>query len=79
MQQVSIEAALDVYRKKLTDAVHSQCLMEARIAELEQENAKLRTANDSLQKAAQVPQPEPEVAPEPEVRGGASRGASRSR
>lgn len=46
-RQISMEAGLAAYRKKCSELFDANVLLEAQLAELEQENAQLRNAAGS--------------------------------
>lgn len=61
-QQISIEAALAAFRRKYGEAADENVLLHARVAELEEEIAKLRAIQE---RQAAEPVPAPPVSPRP--------------
>lgn len=62
MAQISIEAALDAFRRKYGEAADENVLLHARVAELEEEIAGLRAMQE---RQATEPEPAPPVSPYP--------------
>lgn len=69
-QQISVEAAYEVYRGKASDLFHENALLRAQVVELESRLNALQAENEQLKAqppAAQVPQPlsciEPDALP----------------